>query len=198
MTEDYRPVDDPEAPATRTEPAPEPPQRTTTRTTRRPGKGKATTGPRSPSKARTKKPAPPPETTPAEAIRGLLQMPATGLVIIGQRANSLPLVADGATILVHGPGWAQALADIAENDPRIMAILEKLVAFGPYGAFVTMSVIIGAQFARNHEAAPAPILEGFGAVSPEQIISAAGLEAVETPSPNGQANRVSDDDSPAI
>lgn len=192
MTEDYQPVDDPEAPAARTEPAPEPPQRTTTRTTRRPGKGRATTGPRSSSKARTRKSATPPVATPAEAIQGLLQMPATGLVIIGQRAGSVPLVADGATVLVHGPGWSQALADIAENDPRIMAILEKLVAFGPYGAFVTMSVIIGAQFARNHEAAPAPILEGFGAVSPDAIISAAGLEVVEAPSPNGQAKATDD------
>jgi hypothetical protein len=186
-TEDYRPVDDPEGPATRTEPPPEPPPRTTTRTTRRPARGTATKGPRTASKARTRKAPSPPETRPADAVRGLLQIPATAVVMVGQRVGSVPLVADGATILVHGPAFAEAVEEIANHDPRVMAILEKLVSFGPYGMFVTVCVVAGAQFRRNHDETNAAILEGFGAVPPEKIIAQASLDIpASAPSPNGQ------------
>jgi hypothetical protein len=189
MTEDYRPVDDdPEGPAVRTEPPPPPPSRSTTRSTRRPARGGATKGPKTASKARTRRPPPPAETRPADAVRGLLQIPATAVVMVGQRVGSVPLVADGATVLVHGPAFAEAVEEIANHDPRVMAILEKLVAFGPYGMFVTVCVIMGAQFRRNHDEENAAILEGFGAVSPQQIISQAGLDVPSPPSPNGQAS----------
>jgi hypothetical protein len=186
-TEDYRIVDDSEGPATRTEPAPEPPSRTTTRSTRRPARGGATKGPRTASKARSRKAPSPPETRPADAVRGLLQIPATAVVIVGQRVGSVPLVADGATILVHGPAFAEAVEEIANHDPRVMAMLEKLVAFGPYGMFVTVCVMMGAQFRRNHDETNAAILEGFGAVPPEKIIAQASLDVpASAPSPNGQ------------
>jgi hypothetical protein len=119
-------------------------------------------------------------------VKGLLQIPATAVIMVGQRIESVSLVADGATILVHGPAFAQAIEEIAKHDPRVAAMLEKLVTFGPYGMFVTVCVIMGAQFARNHEAGPASILEGFGAVSPEQIITQASLDVPISVSPNGQ------------
>lgn len=182
-TSDYRPVEETEG---RPVEAPERPQEARTRSVRRPARGPGRTARKPPPKSRTAKA---PTTNPEEAIRGLLQIPATAVVMVGQRAGSVALVADGATVLVHGPAFASALAEVAENDPRVMAILEKLVSFGPYAALTTAVVIMGAQFARNHEAGPAPILEGFGAVPPHQIIEAASLDVpVEAPSPNGQAN----------
>lgn len=172
---------------------PEAPERSSeprTRSTRRPAAGKAER-PRTAPRTTKKKPTPPPapETTPAQAIQGILQIPATGFIMVGQRVESISLVADGATLLVHGPAFAQAVEEIAKNDPRVMAMLEKLVSFGPYGMLVTVTIIMGAQFARNHNEENAVILEGFGAVSPEKIIATASLE-VPTPqvSPNGQAS----------
>lgn len=169
--EDELPETPPEAPE-----RPSPPPK---RSTRRPATGTR-------AKARRtaqKKPPPSPEPTPAEAIRGILQIPAAGLIITGQRVESVALVADGATILVHGPPVAEAIQTIAENDPRVMALLEKVLAFGPYGLLLAALMPMTAQFIRNHNEPAAPILEGFGAVPPDRIIVAASLEI---PSGNGQ------------
>lgn len=186
MTDDYAAVPPEDELHERPVEAPERPQEPRTRSPRRPARGRGPTTRTGPSRARTRKaPAPAPTAGPEEAIRGLLQIPATAFIMVGQRAESVPLVADGATILVHGPTLAQALAEIAKVDPRFAALLEKLVTFGPYGMAVTALTIMTAQFMRNHESAPAPILEGFGAVAPEQIIAAASIEIPVEVSPNG-------------
>ena len=111
--------------------------------------------------------------------------------MVGQRAGSVALVADGATLLVHGPVFAAALAEVAENDPRVMALLEKLVALGPLSALTMALIVMGAQFARNHNEEAAPVLEGLGAVPPETIIAQASLEIPVTVSPNGQGESAS-------
>jgi hypothetical protein len=183
-TDDYQPVDDlletpPEAP----EPRPEP----RTRSVRRPAKGRQERSRRTAQKRSTRKPPAPEKLTPQETIRGILQVPATAFILAGQRTQSIPLVADGATILVHGPAFAEAAAQIAEQDPRIMALLEKLVTFGPYGMFVTVCVIAGTQFRRNHDEKNAALLEELGAVPPDKIIDMANLGVPSTEvSPNGQ------------
>jgi hypothetical protein len=189
MTEDFRPVDTTEElPVT----APEPLSKERTRSVRRPAAGSGRDRPRAKPRPRPKpkSPAPTTDTTAADAIRGILQLPAAGLIITGQRLESVPLVADGATILVHGPHVATAIAEIAENDPRMMALLEKLLAFGPYGVLLAALYPMIAQFMRNHREDFGPLLEGFGAVQAERIIEAASLEVptAVTPSPNGQGN----------
>lgn len=166
------------------EPPPEAP-RPRTRSVRTPGRKRQSTG-RKPA-TRTRKPSPAKsEPSAEEALRGLLQLPAAGFILIGQQAQSIPLVADGATILVHGGPFAAALATICENDPRLMALLEKVIAFGPYGEALALGLPLAAQFVRNHNEAAAPILSGFGAVSAEEIILRAELTIPEPISPNGQ------------
>ena len=123
---------------------------------------------------------------PAETVKGLLQIPATAVVMVGQRNGSVPLVADGATVIVHGETFANAIEEWAKADPRVAAILERLVAFGPASAVVMALVIMGAQFARNHNEDAADVLKGFGAVSAEEIIHAAGLPLPVSVSNNGQ------------
>jgi hypothetical protein len=160
-----------------------------TRSVRRPAKGRQTTGPKKPARSRTKTKAPAGSRTEViDAVRGVMQIPATGFVIAGQRTGSVPLVADGATILVHGPMLASAIEDVANHDPRAMAMLEKLIVFGPYSALATALVIMGAQFWRNHDESKAPILEGFGAIPPEAIITQASLDVPVPVSPNGQTS----------
>lgn len=187
MTEGYAAAQDeiPDGPPE----ARERPSEPRTRSVRRPAAGSRRDAPRKPS-TRRRKPTPTaaPEVSPADAIRGLMQMPAAALIITGQRTESVALVADGATVLVHGPALAQAIEEIAKNDPRVMAMLEKLLAFGPYGLLVTVLFTMSAQFMRNHEQGPEAILEGFGAVPPDQIISAASLDVPVQVSPNGQAS----------
>jgi hypothetical protein len=101
--------------------------------------------------------------------------------------QSIPLTADGAAILVHGPNVSKAIAEIAENDPRVMALLEKVLAFGPYGVLLAALFPMVAQFGVNH-GGPLPILEGFGATKPENVIVAAQLDMPVEVSPNGQAS----------
>jgi hypothetical protein len=186
---DYAVTSDPipEPPEGMPEPPPPPPE-TAKRSVRRPGRTGSRTGGKTGSTARkrpsTKKPPPGPSLE--DGIRGLIQIPAAGCIMAGQRMNSLPLVADGATLLYHGPALAEATVQLAENDPRIMALLENLVKFGPYGMFVTVCFTIGVQISRNHELAAPPILESFGALPPEQIVGAAGMEIEVQVSPNGQ------------
>jgi hypothetical protein len=166
MTEDYTPTD--ELPETPVE-APPPPPPPRTRSVRRPAAG----GSKRPSERPRKRPSKPaaPVPGPAETVKGLLQIPGT---------------ADGATILVHGPTFANAIEEWAKVDPRVAVILERLVAFGPASAVAMALVIMGAQFARNHNEEAAPILSGFGAVSAPEIIAAAGLEMPVEVNPNGQ------------
>jgi hypothetical protein len=114
----------------------------------------------------------------------LLQLPAAGFILFGQRLNSIPLQADGATIIVHGGSFAEALALVCENNATAMALLEKVIAFGPLGEAMAMAIPFAAQFVRNHNEAAAPILEGFGAIPPLDIIAAAQLPVPETPPGN--------------
>lgn len=179
MTEEFRPLtEDPPEP-----PPPPPPPRS--RSVRRPAKGRQSTGPRTASKAR-KRPVASPTPSPAETVRGLFQLPATGFVMVGQRTGSIPLQADGATILVHGGTLADAIGEWAEHDPRVMAGIEKLIMFGPASAVVMALVIMGAQMTRNHREDLASLLSGFGAVPPLEIIAAAGLPVPEPVASNGQ------------
>jgi hypothetical protein len=166
-----------------------PPPEPRTRSVRRPGRPKGSTS-RKPASTRRRTPSKPPTPSASETVRGIFQIPATGFVMVGQRAGSVPLVADGATILVHGATLADAIGEWAEHDPRVMAGIEKLVMFGPASAVVMALVIMGAQFTRNHREDMAPILEGFGAVPPEQIIAAAQLPIPVAPSENGQRQNV--------
>lgn len=168
--------------------APEPPPRVRTTSTRRPAKGRESQGRKTAPKR--KAPPPPEPPSPADAIRGILQLPAAALIITGQRLESVPIVADGATILVHGPQVAEAIEELARNDPRVMALLEKVLAFGPYGALLAALFPFVAQLVRNHNEEAAPILGGFGAVSAPAIINAASLEIPTAQvSPNGQGSQ---------
>lgn len=163
----------------------EPPPQVRTRSVRRPAESRQKAR-KSPTKPRTSKTPSSPTMSPEDGIRGILQIPAAGLILAGQRMDSIPLIADGATILYHGPALAQATIQIAENDPRIMALIEKLVQFGPYGMFVTVVFSMAIQGGRNHEVAAPGLLESFGAMPPEQIIAKAGMEVEVKVSPNGQ------------
>jgi hypothetical protein len=129
-------------------------------------------------------PAKAPEVDYAEAVKGLFSIPAAVLIVVGQRAHSLPLLADSVTLQVHGEHVANAAAELAETDPRWAAAIEKIATFGPYGAFFGAALPMVAQLATNH-GAPVTLTQMFGAQEPEKFLADNGI-VVQTESPQSQ------------
>jgi hypothetical protein len=167
-----------------------PPPRVTRTTTRRP-RPRAERARRAPSRAR--KPPVTEEPSIEDGVKGILQIPAGIALLAGQRMNSIPIVADGATILYYGDDFAKVTIQLAETDPRFMALLERAVKFGPYGMALSLIFAMGLQFSRNHEVGQPELLEAFGAMKPEEIISKAGIEMQVQVSPDGQRDGTQND-----
>ena len=105
----------------------------------------------------------------------LLTMGVTALVVPGMRSD--PLMADAATLAIHGPALIEAIDDLAQDDPRIAGVLDRLLAVGPYAALATAVVTIGVQLAANHGAIPLPLAGTLGARDPERLAASFRLEA---------------------
>ncbi len=128
--------------------------------------------------------APPPPKRPASAssapgkakgpdyaagVMGLLQIPAAGLAVAGQVRPEL--AADSAALLIYGPPMANAIAELAAQDARIAAVLDRIMAAGPYGALIAAAVPLVAQIMVNHDLLPAGLL---GTASKDEMIRAGG------------------------
>lgn len=107
------------------------------------------------------------------AMLGLLQVPAFAL---GMGAKFNPkLGLDAAAITLHAPAVADAVAATAEQDDRIAAVLDRVLAVGPYGALLGAVVPLALQLAANHGVIP-PAPEA-GILTPEQLVDAVGAAA---------------------
>jgi hypothetical protein len=102
-----------------------------------------------------------------EGIEGLLQLPAAGLMLAGMQTGKLELVADAATITNAAPSIAEALSDLANDQPQIAAVLDKVLKAGPYGALITAMVPMAMQLLTNHKVVPAGVM---GTVEPGVVI----------------------------
>jgi hypothetical protein len=129
----------------------------------------------------TTAPAPPRKPTTGQArqapkrpdyrtgIVQLCSLPAGVLVAAGGTLGRRDLLADGATISYYAPGVADALQGLADNDPRVAAVLDKVLSAGPYGALVAALVPMFAQVAANHGL----IKPGaMGTTDPDTLVSA--------------------------
>lgn len=106
-------------------------------------------------------------------MMGIAQMIAAPLVMIGAQRKSEALQADGLTVITHSPPVVEAINDLAHDDPRVAAILDKVMAVGPYGALVGAVIPMVTQLLRNHAFGPKEVLESMGAKAPEKLISEA-------------------------
>lgn len=97
-------------------------------------------------------------------IVGVLQIPAFGLITAGKFNPALEY--DGIALATMAPAFASALNDLAAEDARTAAILDKVLAIGPYGAILGVVVPFIAQVAVNHKKIPAGTL---GTVEPEVL-----------------------------
>lgn len=147
----------------------------------------------------TRTPRPDPEPKPMnreQGVLGILQLPAFGLAVaasnIPEGKTRTALLADSATITEYGPGIAKGFAEAAANDPKLAAVLDKVIALGPYSAILVPVGQMMLQIAANHERVPAGT---GGTVTAEQMIAKAFItEATEDaasetePSSNGRAS----------
>lgn len=91
-----------------------------------------------------------------------------GLAQLGAMALSFKAPADAAAITYHAPPIAEALNDLAAERPEVAAVLDKILAAGPYGALIAAVLPLGLQLAHNHG------LLGDGA-----IVQAGGMPKAE-------------------
>lgn len=102
-------------------------------------------------------------------IAGVLQVPTAALAMAGRFKPALAY--DAAAIAVHTPTIADALNTLAQEEPRVAAVLDKVLAIGPYGAMVGVVITLGAQIAVNHKRLPIEAGQAFGAVEPDTLMA---------------------------
>lgn len=99
-----------------------------------------------------------------DGVAGLLQIPAFILASAG-RLNPV-LEYDGIAVAVATPSIAEAVNALAQEEPRVAAVLDKILQVGPYGALLGALVPLVAQIAVNHKRIPAGTL---GTQEPEAL-----------------------------
>jgi hypothetical protein len=107
----------------------------------------------------------------ADGVKGGVQIGA-GLLLLAAKASSKDearadaFKADAVTVANNGDELAGACVQLARNDPKFAAALDRVCAAGPYAALITIAVGVGSQVARNHK----PALKLPGTVPPGDLL----------------------------
>lgn len=167
---------DPDAPWGRTE---------TGQPKRKPGppKGRRTGAPPAPGRTPPRAPARAQRPDYRQSVFGLIQMIALPLGIAGAQTGSVPLKADAAALALHAEPLADGVQIAAEQDPRMAAILDRLLKAGPYAALMVPTLALLAQLGVNHGLLPLGLLAQIGVMPPEVLISVAAGEPIPDPTP---------------
>lgn len=96
-------------------------------------------------------------------LNGIFQMVAVPL------AFKAP--ADAAAVGMHGPNISEALNELAKERPEVAAVLEKLLAVGPYGLVLSATLPLVIQILHNHDVIPEQMAAPLGAV-PKKVLLA--------------------------
>ena len=160
-----------------------------------PAKGSAGVGgrrrtPAAPGRANT--PRPPRASKPdyRPGIIGLGQLIAAPLGVIGARTGSVPLQADAAAVIAWSPPIADGLQSAADTDPRVAALLDRILKAGPYAVVLTPLIGLGLQLMVNHAVVPLEVAAAGGAMDPQELITAVtGLAAPDPGRPVPQWER---------
>lgn len=140
----------------RGKPGPKPGTRNRRKGSKSPSRGPA------PNSAQRK---PPPGPDYRAGIRGILQMVAAPLAIAGMKSPEFAL--DAATITLHADNVADGVAEAALEIPQLQAVLDRVMAVGPWGAVLAPCLALGAQIMANHGVIPAGVM---GTLSREEIL----------------------------
>jgi hypothetical protein len=128
----------------------------------------STTGTRTTTRASTSRSRRKNEPDYRPAISGLLQMVAFPLTMAGTAKPEFAL--DGAAIIIHTPAISEALHEVAINNPQVAAVLEQLMAVGPYGALIGALIPLAIQISANHKILPPSVTDNLGALPPDALI----------------------------
>jgi hypothetical protein len=108
-----------------------------------------------------------------QGVAALLQIPAFALGVVGRYRPAYAL--DAAALTLHTPTLADAVHQTALSDERVAAILDRVLAAGPYGALLGALMPLALQIAANHKAIP-PVAE-LGILTPDQLVEALHKQA---------------------
>lgn len=90
----------------------------------------------------------------ARELSGLFQVGAWMLSVPGQKNPAL--MADAKSVATHGPNISVALGDLADQRPEIAAVLDRILAAGPYTALIGAIAPLVYEVGVNHGVLPAP------------------------------------------
>lgn len=83
-----------------------------------------------------------------EGLNAVFQLVSFGLTMVGERDERV--LADGLAVSEHGPNIATALNQLATEKPEVAAVLDKVLAAGPYGLVLAAVSPLIMQIASNH------------------------------------------------
>lgn len=115
-----------------------------------------------------------------QGIMGILQLPAAALGILGSQTNKEgqltrpEFLADAAVITKYAPDIATAVSDLANDQPQVAAVLDRVLKAGPYGALIGAVLPMAAQLLSNHNVIPSGLM---GTKSVNQVLQEAMEEA---------------------
>lgn len=83
-----------------------------------------------------------------EGLNAVFQLVSFGLTMVGERDERI--LADGLAVAEHGPNISTALNQLATEKPEVAAVLDKVLAAGPYGLVIAAVSPLIMQVASNH------------------------------------------------
>lgn len=107
-----------------------------------------------------------------EQILGLFQLPAGALAVAGMQ-NPV-YAADARAVTIYAPGIAEALDQLAKERPEVAAVLDRVLAVGPYGIVIAAVTPLILQILTNHGRIPPGTA---GTVPPAELIADLMVEA---------------------
>lgn len=129
--------------------------------------------PRAPQRPRPKAAGP----DYARGVQEMLQGPMVALTLAGMKRPEL--LADAAALEIHVPPIAEALGQLAHEKPEVAAMLDRLMAAGPYTALLTALIPLTLQICANHGL----IKPGMAGTVPASVL----VGALQPPTPEQMA-----------
>jgi hypothetical protein len=112
----------------------------------------------------------PPQTPHEKRAEGLSGWAQLGAAILFQVPALRP---DAAVVAHYGPAFAEEAANLADEDERAAALLDKISGMGPYAALVSILAQAGMQVAVNHGF----MRPGFmGTLPPEEFVTVVTID----------------------
>jgi hypothetical protein len=100
-----------------------------------------------------------------EAVKGVFQIGAMGLVMLGQ-------FADAGAIGLHGDNISHEVAVLADDNEAIAAGIDSFIKVGPYAALIMAVLPLALQLAVNHGVLPGDKLSAGSKVVPPSVLEA--------------------------